>query len=101
MLFRGEDRHFRAASSSLFRSMGLPVDDDSHPFETLAAHERQTIDHHLGLIKEWVGDPKGAKRFYEHEGSPSLPDAILTFAKAAKKMALAIQTSSGITSKNP
>ena len=77
MLFRGEGRHFRAVSSRLFRSMGLPVGDDSPPFETLAAHERQTIDHHLGLIKKWVGDPKGAKRFYEHEGSPSLPGAML------------------------
>ena len=46
-------------------------------FEAQSNARRSVNLYHLGLISEWLGDLKGARRLYEHKEGSYLPDAIL------------------------
>ena len=77
MLFRGEARHFPDVSSSLSRDLPLPNGGDPHPFETLAARDRQTIDR----VSPSIGRPNSAISKLSHaqhySGEKSTPTNLI------------------------
>ena len=74
VLFRGESRRFPHVSSSLFRSLGLPVGGDSRYFVTLTASDRQPIDRvppSAGITDSAISKLSHAQHYSGEQSTPT------------------------------